>query len=67
MAKRAYVAIAPCGCCHAIAVDGPEEQKENAKSVADWIKRGSRVENVELEQAKGMITFECPHDPKWGR
>jgi len=56
-----YIAIAPCGCvCAADFEDGPETHA----LIADWIKRGYRVERV--DDLEG-IRFGCSHDPKWGR
>lgn len=63
----AYIAIAPCGCCHAVTVDEPQYAKDVAKDIADWVKRGSHVEHTTVDKARELIVFDCPHDPKWGR
>ena len=39
-----YVAIKRCGCCAAAAVIEGFTAKENARHVAEWIRRGCRVE-----------------------
>lgn len=39
-----YVGIKPCGCMVAWVHDSPEHQKDTAKSVAQFIKDGYRVE-----------------------
>lgn len=62
--SRVYVATAPCGCVHGIDC---ANDKETARQVAKWIGRGSVVDRVRLADAKAAMTFDCPHEPKWGR
>ena len=39
-----YVGIKKCGCCVAAVVDVPGEEKQTAKDVAEFIRKGYRVE-----------------------
>lgn len=43
MANNFYIARKPCGCTVAACVDEPEYRKENAKTIAEWIKKGYEV------------------------
>jgi hypothetical protein len=56
-----YVAIAPCGCVHGADFEGGPETRAQ---IAEWVRRGSRVE---LRSDADGIRCDCPHDPKWGR
>ena len=47
-ATHAYIGRKACGCAVAAAVDMPELQEETAKSVAEFIKGGLRVERIPL-------------------
>lgn len=47
-----YVGIKPCGCMVAWVYDNGELQKEVAKSVADFIKSGYRVERSNTEEVR---------------
>lgn len=56
----AYIGRKPCGCVTCITVDIPDMQKENAKEIAKWIRRGYTVEHVTVEVARKSFTV-CPH------
>lgn len=60
----AYLAVAPCGCPHG-ADSGTG--KDTANTVAGWIKKGSVVERVSVEEARERLVWDCPHTPEWGR
>jgi hypothetical protein len=57
-----YVAIAPCGCVVAICWD--LGNAETARSVAEWIKDGCKVERWPLAQAAEAFKKGCPHQER---
>ena len=63
-----YVGVQPCGCVTAAAVDEPEYAKDNAKTVAGWIRKGLTVERCDTEDARARLALgwpdSCPHDTK---
>ena len=66
--RRAYIALADCGCVQGVCTDDPRRPKETAKFVADFIRCGLKVENVDWaryrEICKESTYFACPHsDP----
>lgn len=67
----AYIGVQTCGCVTAVLCPTPGDEKDTAAFVADIIKRGMRVENTTVAEAKARPHFlvsECPHDPKgWER
>jgi hypothetical protein len=63
-ATMVYLAVAPCGCPHGIET---ETGSAAAAQVAKWIRRGSVVERVPLDEAKQRMVMDCPHTPQWGR
>lgn len=56
----AYVGIKDCGCIVAAAVDVKAHSKDVAKSVADFIKDGLKVERVTVEEAREKLR-RCKH------
>jgi len=50
-----YVAIKPCGCIVSCVVDDPAHVKEVARFVALDIRRGYRVERMEIEAIRPLI------------
>ena len=52
-----YVARRPCGKVSAMSWDDPGYEKDNAKSVSTWIRRGHKVERIER--------FEDDPSPEW--
>lgn len=50
--SMAYVGIAGCGCIKGAAVDVPEHARETAKFVADFIKRGYKIERWECSKVR---------------
>ncbi len=52
-----YIARRPCGKVSATSWDEPGREKEIAKSVAEWIKRGDKVERIER--------FKDDPQPEW--
>lgn len=57
-----YVAADPeqPGAAWAGAVDEPRFAKDNAKSIADWVRKGAHVMRVDVETARQMMA-------KWER
>lgn len=52
-----YIARRPCGKVSAAAWDDEGYEKETAKSVAEWLRRGDKVERIER--------FEGDPQPEW--
>ena len=52
-----------CDCVVAVCVDDPEHAKDVAKNVADYIRRGYRVERLLTETVRTM-DWRCPDHPK---
>lgn len=54
-----YVARRPCGKVSAMSWDDPGHEKETAKSVANWIKRGDKIERIERFEGDPMPEWVC--------
>lgn len=50
-----YVGVKPCGCMVAWVFDDPKYPKDVAKSVADFIKSGYRVERANTEEIRSKL------------
>lgn len=63
-AADCYVGVKPCGCMVAWVFDGPKYPKDVAKSVADFIKSGYRVERANTDSVRRKLgRCKCkPHD-----
>jgi hypothetical protein len=66
--RRAYIARATCGCVYGVCTDDPRHPKDTARSVAEFIQQGLKVENVDWaryrEISQEPTFFACPHtDP----
>jgi len=55
MKSDCYIGIKECGCVVAVVIDRAEYKKDTAKSVADFIKRGYRVEAAVLEEVRHKL------------
>lgn len=56
-----YIAKKSCGCIIAACVDEPKYNKETAKDLASWIKKGYTIERVKTEFAR-LNLARCNHD-----
>lgn len=56
-----YIAVKPCGCVDAIAIDVPEYKDHTAEFVAKQIKDGYAVERLPREDGVDRMTQECEH------
>ena len=54
-----YVAKRPCGKVSAMAWDDSGYEKSTAKSVASWLRRGDKVERVEVFKGDPMPETIC--------
>ncbi|MBI5917821.1 MAG: hypothetical protein HY849_00380 [Nitrosomonadales bacterium] len=54
-----YLARRPCGKVSAMYWDEPGHEREIAKSVANWIRRGDKVERVEVFEGDPMPEQVC--------
>lgn len=54
-AKDCYVGIMPCGCMVAWVYDNKEDQKRVAKSVAEFITSGYRVESANTDETRSKL------------
>lgn len=60
-----YVARKSCGCIIAATVDEPDMQKENAKEVARWMRKGFTVDRVTVQHVRDNFEGRyCPHEPE---
>jgi len=57
---HAYLGLKDCGCAVAAVVDEKNHQKDVAKSVANFIKDGLRIERVTIEEARETL-HSCDH------
>lgn len=48
----AYITRSGCGCVKLVTVDSPERRENNARLIADAIKRGETVERVTCAQVR---------------
>ncbi len=55
---KIYVAMKPCGCVVAAAVDNPEHKKDTAKDIAKWVRDGLTIQRLD-KLPEGA--FQCPH------
>ena len=56
----AYIGRKKCGCYVAATVDDPNDPKETAKSVADFVKSGLTIERVTAQFVRDNLHF-CKH------
>ena len=57
-----YVGIMPCGCYVAVVMDRPEYRKETAKTIAQYIQNGYRIEPAILEEVRHKLgKCKCPN------
>lgn len=54
-----YIARRPCGKVSGMSWDDPGEEKSNAKFVSNWIKRGDKVERLEVFEGDPMPEQIC--------
>lgn len=52
-----------CACVAAVVIDEPEHPRDTAKSVADFIRRGFRVERIPSATVREM-DWRCAEHPK---
>lgn len=52
-----------CECIAAVTVDEPEHAKDVAKDVANWVRRGFRVDRMTGDVFREM-SFRCPEHPE---
>lgn len=64
----AYIGVQACGCITLVMTDKPEYAKDNAKAIAQFIRKGGgrSIEHLTVGEAKARPHFliapdECPH------
>lgn len=64
MSERAYIAVRQnCDCVVAVMVDEPQYAKDNAKSLADLVRRGYRILNVTPDEFRSRpFGYPCEHE-----
>lgn len=53
----AFVAHATCGCTVGLTHQGP---KDDARAVAEWVRRGYRVTQMTVAESRKVPWYECP-------
>ena len=62
---QCYVGILPCGCCVAAAVIDGQSKREVSKSVAEWVKRGYKIETHSTEWTRqNLRVCKCGRGPE---
>lgn len=65
-ATHCYVGIAACDCRRAVVVDMPDNAKQTAKTVAEFLREGLRIERMTIEDFRriGLSLCECAHETR---
>ncbi len=62
-----YIAIMPCGHLTGIVHDDPAFKKDTAKYIANWVRRGARIESMstaDVHAGKLPKFCRCPKERK---
>jgi hypothetical protein len=63
-ATNSFVAYGACGHLVACAVDRPEYARDNAKTVASWVRDGLRIGNLTVGEVRTAKWCDCKRTRK---
>lgn len=57
-----YIGIKPCVCVVGAIVDCEDTREEIPDTLYQWSKAGLTIERIDLDSARQLLTFSCPHE-----